>query len=648
MSTEPKTRLEREAKEGSQLLHYAAVTGGSESAPTGRDTSVDDDFFYRDGAKGGETPRRRRFRFSRKRLILALLILLLIAAGGWIYARRPKPVVMASYAPETALGYLEINNWPQLIDNLTSTEAWRELAPAYGIPKELDYFGKIGSWPFGDLIARVTGRGEAAMLARSQLALVITGLEVRGEQVKPRIALIAETHSDPDSLREVAGKRLGQFAERAFGRFAKESGEYAGIPFETWRAGDSDKQLLAAQIEGELILANHPETLRDCIDTRLGRAPSMVNNFHLRNSRPLVEPAGGEGAVFGFVTGEGVTRMLRFWAFLVSGDMLSKAAVAGVMGEVFTNFSSRATDGIAYGASFENGAVVDRYMLLFKPDLADALRAAVKPAGPQRPNSGAQGVPEIMDVIPAEAKDVTLIGVENPIKALDGIEAAISARVGAGHSYVLHTFIIGALDFFLGIKENDKTDGAIGDEIANFNMTGEAKDRVWLILQRNEAFVKTLIERVFTARGAKLLREQYKGREIFTSSDARHGAAVIVGDFLALGARERLTQLIDEREGGRSFNDSPRLAAADKARGSAAVKSFTSAKEESGELLSMIARWTGRAPSRPSALDRLRLATSATTFNERGVYVESHSPFGNFPFFTSLADGMMKAGDESK
>src|SRR5215475_11025077 len=434
------------------------------------------------------------FWFSRKRLILTSLITLALAVGGWIYAHRPKPVVIASYVPETALGYLEVNDWPRLVDNLTSTKTWRELAPAYGVPEELNYFGKLGRWGW---ITWLTGGGEAAMLARSQFALVITGLEVRGEQVKPRMALIAETHSDADSLREVAGKRLPQFAERAFGRFVKEGGVYAGIPFEVWRPGDSDKQLLTAQIDGELILANHPEPLRDCIDTRLGRAPSMVNNFHLLNSRPLVEPAGADGAMFGFVTGEGVTRLLRFWTFLVSGDTLSKAAMAGMMGDVFTNFSSRATDGIAYGASFENGAVVDRYMLLCKPDLADALRAAVKPAGPQRLNSGGRRGAEIMDVIPAEARDVTLIGVENPIKALDGIEAAISARVGVGHSLVLHEFIIGALDFFLGIKENDKAEGAIGDEIANFNMTGEAKDRVWLVSQRNEAFVETLIERVF-------------------------------------------------------------------------------------------------------------------------------------------------------
>jgi len=584
------------------------------------------------------------FWFSRKRLILTSLITLALAVGGWIYAHRPKPVVIASYVPETALGYLEVNDWPRLVDNLTSTKTWRELAPAYGVPDELNYFGKLGWWGW---ITWLTGGGEAAMLARSQFALVITGLEVRGEQVKPRMALIAETHSDADSLREVAEKRLSQLAETVFGRFSKQSDAYAGVPFETWRADDSEKQLLAAQIEGELILANHPDPLRNCIDTRLGRAPSIGNNFHLRNSRPQVDPGGGESAIFGFITGEGVTRLLRFWAFLISGDTLSKAALAGAMGDVFTDFSSRVTEGIAYGASFEGDGVVDRYTLLFKPDLADALKAAIKPARQNEPNASAR---RVLDLIPAEARDVTLIGVENPIKALDGIEAVIASRVGAAQSFLLHQFIIGARDIFLGIKESDKTEGVIGDEIANFNLTGESRDRVWLIAQRNEAFIKTLIERVFTARGASLSREKYKGREIIRSSEERHGAAVIVGDFLALGRRERLMRLIDSYQGGRNFNHSPQFAAANKAAGPAAVESFSSVKEESGEMLATIARWMAREalPSKSGALDRLPFASSATAITDRGVYVEAHSPFGNFPFFISLADGSMKAKPEVK
>ncbi len=155
-----------------------------------------------------------------------------------------------------------------------------------------------------------------------------------------------------------------------------------------------------------------------------------------------------------------------------------------------------------------------------------------------------------LEMIPTEARDVTLIGVDNPVKALDGIEAVIASRVGAAQSFLLHQFIIGARDIFLGIKESDKTDGVIGDEIANFNLTGESKDRVWLIAQRNEAYITTLIERVFTARGAKITREKYKEREIIRSSEERRGAAVIVGDFLALGKRERLRQLIDSYQAG--------------------------------------------------------------------------------------------------
>src|SRR5262249_38119556 len=150
----------------------------------------------------------------------------------------------------------------------------------------------------------------------------------------------------------------------------------------------------------------------------------------------------------------------------------------GAMGDVFTDFSSRATDGIAYGASFEGDGVVDRYTLLFKTDLADSLKAAIKPARESEPNASAR---RVLNLVPTEAREVTVIGVENPVKTLDGIEAVIAARAGAAQSFLLRQFVIGAREAFLGIKEGDRADGAIGDEIANFSLTGDAKDRVWLI-----------------------------------------------------------------------------------------------------------------------------------------------------------------------
>src|SRR5262245_62099308 len=163
-------------------------------------------------------------RFSRNKIILILsLVILLIAAGVWLYSQRVKPIVIASYVPESALGYLEINDWPNLIDRFTETEAWQQLAPGYGVGNKLDYLGNVG-W-----LARWSGGNEMGILSRSQFAVVITGLEVRGEVIRPRMALLAETHSNPNALRRLVDQRLPQFARRIYGREIKQSSQYSGV-----------------------------------------------------------------------------------------------------------------------------------------------------------------------------------------------------------------------------------------------------------------------------------------------------------------------------------------------------------------------------------------------------------------------------------
>jgi hypothetical protein len=56
-------------------------------------------------------------------------------------------------------------------------------------------------------------------------------------------------------------------------------------------------------------------------------------------------------------------------------------------------------------------------------------------------------------------------------------------------------------------------------------------------------------------------------------------------------------------------------------------------------MMAAIARLVGGLPAAQSnlaALSQLPFASSATSVNDRGIYVESHSPFGNFPFFVTL------------
>lgn len=577
------------------------------------------------------------FRLSRFRIILVLLVVLLLAAGGgWLYSRRVPRVQMEGYVPESALGYLEVNDVPRLLDRFTATKAWQQLAPAYGLSDKLRYAGKVG-W-----LTRLTGIGtrEAVLLARSQFAVAVTGIELRGEEVvRPRLALIAETHDSPETLRALIEEKLPQLAEYAYGQAVKETNEYSGVQVTIYRAPDGERRLLSAQIGGEWILANHPDPLRACIDTRQGRTPSMANNFYLRNARPSVQ---GEGELFAFVSGSGVARLLQFGANLISRGAVSAPPFAGAIKDLLADISERASDGVAYGASFENGAVIDRYALLFKPDMMDSLKAAITVSRDER---------RALKLIPPSIKDVTLINVEDPSRALDGIEAAISSRIGAGQSFLLHSFIVGAREAFFGLKAGESAAPAIGTELASFGFNSEIDDRVLLIAVRDRVLLNQLAERFLSQRGATLRHETYRGAEIIQSSDLRRGAAVFVGNFLALASRPQLIRLIDESQSGESLANAPQFMASSKPSPQAPVLSFSSVKDETGEMMAALTRWLAgeSLPPVPApTLNQLPLAASATSLSESGIYIESHAPFGNFPFFITLVADATSEAEKSR
>lgn len=588
---------------------------------------------------------------GRRRGALAVLLVLLLAVGGWIYSRRVARVEMATYVPESALGYVEINDLPRLADRLTSTEAWEKLAPAYGLPSSVRYAGWLGS------AARWTGLGtrEAVLLARAQFAVAVTGIEVRGDEVKPRLAFVVESHSDPQTLSAVIAERLPQLATRAYGQPQREATEYAGVPVTVYKSADGERRMLSAQIGSLWILANHPDPLRACVDTRQGRTPSMANNFYLRQARPTVEGAGGD--LFAFVSGSGVSRLLQFGAHLIAGRALSSTPFSGLIEGLLADISGRALDGVAYGASFERGGVVDRYALLFKPEIADSLRATV-----QVPEDAGAVAQSVLKVVPASAGEVTVISVADFDLALMGIQSAISSQIGAGQSFLMQKFVNSAREAFFGLKPGERASPAIGDELAGFTFADAAKNRggeesagrVWLIAVRDRQLLARLVERYLSQHGAALRREHHRGTELIVSSDTRRGAAAFVGDYLALGPRTLLARLIDAQEQGLSFSQTAQFIAAARpdpaVRNESALRSFSNVEDEADRMMNVLARRL-RADGKPAAnkkavLDQLPLAASAAALNERGIYVESHSPLGNFPFFVGLFDNSGGLGDE--
>src|SRR5882724_4542956 len=157
-----------------------------------------------------------------------------------LWPKRPK-VEMPQYAPASALIYLEVRDVPDLLNGLTSTIAWKKLAPALGLSSQLNYLGDIGSF------AAATGLGsqEAVVLARAQFAVVLTSIEAKGEEVTPHIALIVKTHSTKDQAAATADRRVAALSKSKYGADAQRvQSEYGGVQVTTYTKPGTNKQMI--------------------------------------------------------------------------------------------------------------------------------------------------------------------------------------------------------------------------------------------------------------------------------------------------------------------------------------------------------------------------------------------------------------------
>jgi hypothetical protein len=556
---------------------------------------------------------------------LYLLLATLLMAGAWLYSQRPRPVALATYIPASALGYLEINDWPQLFDGLTGTTAWRRLAPAYGISGRWQYAGLAGR------ILRATGLGpEAALvLARAQTALVVTSLEVRGEEVRPRLALVAETHLSPARLQRFISAQLPAVAGQLFANSSPEASEYGGVAIQIFR-GEGDRRLFSAQMDGTWILANHAEALQACLEARLGRAPNMAGDFHWQKTRHAV---GARAALFGFVNGPGATRLLRFGAHLIGGRLLGNSPLAEAWESLVADAASQLVEGVTYGMSFENGQVVDRYLWLSPPPLMDRIQPAIEINAID---------PRAMRLLPSGARRLTVIRVRRPGETFNQIVRAVGGRLGAVQSYLLHELVAGARAALFGLRPEDDTSAALGDELVSVDYGTLPEDRVWLAAVSNRALMTPLVERFLTAREATLARERVGELEILASSDQKRGAAVFLGDFLALGKREHLDRLIAiGRKEETSLADSAIFKASAVPSPASAMFSYESVVEPTDLMMAALARrlpWKESGANRDQELAKLPLSSSGYEVVSNGVSVESRGVFGNIPFIVLLIE----------
>lgn len=594
--------------------------------------------------------------------MVAILLALLGVGGYWLW-KTGQRVSMATRVPASAIGYVEVTSLAGLRDDLTATPAWRDLAVVTGSSR----------WSLSALMTELGAAGlpvpgdELALLSGSQLALVLTAIEVRAQEVRPRLALLIETRRSTEGARAGVEARLRDLASKLYGdgKFEVRVEQYAGIAVTSFHPhgredemgdedgpGDKERGLFMAPLANGWIVANHIDPLRQSLDAWLGRAPTLASSFHWQLARrrmaglaPGNETATVDG-VFGFVPGDGMVRLWRSATHLVASGSPAQSVLAGVVGEVATELTARAGDGLAFHEQYGKGGALTRYLVLLRADLLDALHAGVKPSNSRLLN---QSNTSILETLPTDLTELTIYQVESPTRAVSAVEAAISARIGAGQSFVLHQFLNAARESFLGIQDNAAANAAIGDELIEARLGNESDERIWLIEMRDPTAM-TRLARSYLRPTPELahLEDSWRPGGIVDSGDPRRGAAMVLGGYLALGKPDRLRSLLDAkgRIGSRPQGEGhPLIRTGPPVAGSPLVIGYSrTAQILPSEVLTLGRLMTGRsAPkSEPEALAgavaRLPPIVRKIDLAPVGIEIESRSALGNLALLAALID----------
>jgi hypothetical protein len=556
-------------------------------------------------------------------LLAALLVIIL--AGGWLWWNRPQRADMMTYAPAESILYLEANSLPEIVRVLASTDAWKQLAPLVGAVQISDRANWLSQ------IAARTGLGSAdfVVFSRAQVAFVVLDFEITeaGEtlKVKPRAAIIAETHTSESRTRAAIERRVGQFARRAYGGPHVERKETDGATYMTWSAPSGGRQITAVVSGSLAIIGNDEETVRVCLAVKRGEHPSFAGNKEAVEMRRHIS---GDGALaFGYVSPAGTTKLLEVTAMSYAAQTSLEPRAMGLAASLLPRLATKVLGGAGWSARFTAGAIEDRYLLSLSDSVTERLRQAA-PA----PIPASRGASSLL---PSSTYSLTLYNYRDPELAWRSLNSALMTQLDLLSAGFLSAILKESLAPY-GIDNPEEFLRAVGPEIATARLDETTEQTVAVVEMRDE----TTLRRIVAKRlGPNPRSVRIGDAEMLTSSGKDRGAASFVGDRLVLGTVSGVKRCLEARAQNQtlatldSFDQAARRASA---AGPAEVITYASDRTPALTFISAIApRQAQDQTTLRTALDRLPYSTTLTRVVEGGIERRTRSAFGLFGFFAA-------------
>jgi len=559
------------------------------------------------------------------RRLLPFVIILIALTAGWIWWSRPKKVDMSAFVPADALLYLEVNDVPLVLKGLTSTDGWKTLAEPAGIKPglgSLGWLGRLAAWTG-------IGRADTIVYSRMQIAATVLGVGAAdgGEtlNVKPRVAVVVETHTSASRTLFTIEKHVGNFAQHAYVNPRVESKEIEGTKWIIWSSPSDDRRIIAAITGSVAIVGNDEKAVQACLAVRRGERPSLMGNPELENARLRVPQ--NDTLASGFISSQGATVLSELLAAIYVGQLSEESRDQNLAANLIPQVAKKTLGSVGWSTSLSNGGIEDAYYFSTVNDAGARLRAALKLASTR--NAPAYGL------LPFNTYSVTRYETRDALAAWRGLNFSLTSQLDPVLGILISRFLQASLTPY-GIEDSDLFLHAIGPEIVTARIESGGRSTVLIVEAKDEKLLRALVLKRLGAGGPKL--ELVGNAELMTSKENGRGAASFINGYLIMGPAESVRTCIDANQRGETLAKSLDSGTSRGTTSVAGPHVLTMTKDTvpAREFIIFVAN---QPAARASAVDpkelenrlnQLSYAESEMSFVEGGIERKTKSTFGLF------------------
>ncbi len=558
-----------------------------------------------------------------RKFLLAIAILAL-ALISWLWWNRYERVDMAAYVPADSLIFIEAQSLPNILNALTSTKSWRELAPVAGVKS--DY----GKYDWLTRLSAQTGIGpsDLVVLSRAQVAVTIMGFDAAEEssetlKITPRVALVCETHSSAWRVRAALEKLVGNFARQTYKTPSVERKEMDGTPYIIWHSPTDARRKIVSAIAGSVaVIGNDEQAVQACLAVRRGERPSLAGHDQLETMRARLNAK--DALAFGYAPTGSAAKMVEIFAPAFVGQLTENPNIQSVLAVQLPILTNKLIGNAGWSARLVAGDIEDDYFLAPTDKVTSVLKDSLAAASVTESESS--------EVLPPDVDELSRYTFRDPALAWQGFYASLSTQVDIAQAQII-TRALEALLKPYGIEEPRVFLSAVGQEISTVRLESNSETKLLVVSVRD---AEVLRGQVRARLGSNARRLRVGDDEIIVSDDPERGAARFVGGFLILGDEEDVRHCLAARAAGRSLKDEERFKSAQTTFSSEPAFVTTLTKDHGAAISTVryISRLNGSGDASVSdaelekAQERRPYSVSETHYTGEGFMKITRSSFG--------------------